>query len=256
MKKFSFSFLISSIFFVSTILVSPLAFAAMTGGTYKIDSDSINSSGIDNSTFGDYQLMDTIGEIAIGDSTSTNFAIAAGYRQMEESDLSISVSIQNIVLSPDLGGISGGTSTGATEISVLTDNSAGYTLSIESSATPSMQSEIDSIGDYAPAGAAPDYNFVLPVGESVFAFTPEGEDLVDRFRDDGSGLCNIESGSDSPNSCWDGLTTTAKTVSYRGFRTPLAGATTTLKFSAGIGANRVQPEGTYLATTTITVLAL
>lgn len=255
MKNFSFFFFN---FLILGLIVFAFDFAsgAMTGNAYRIDSDSLNAGGLETSAFGNYQLMDTVGEIAIGDSTSTNFAIGAGYRQMDESDLSISVSIQNIILAPDLGGITGGTSTGATEISVLTDNPAGYTLSLRADETPALQSALDTIADYEPAGAAPDFNFILPIGESVFAFTPEGEDLTDDYRDDGAGACGVESGSDTADSCWDGLATTSKAVAYRGFRTPLDGSITTLKFSAGIGANRLQLEGSYWATTTITVLAL
>ncbi len=229
---------------------------AMTGGTYKIDSDSINSGGIEDSSFGNYNLNDTVGEISIGNSTSSNYQMMAGYRQMEDASLAIGVSLQNINLVPDLGGISGGTSTGATEVIVTTDDPAGYSLTIQSGNTPALTSDSDTIADYSPAGAIPDYGFVVSVGQSVFGFTPEGPDIVDRYRDDGSGTCGIVNGGDTTNKCWDGLATIAKPIAYRGFETPNNGATTTLRFSAGIGANRLQRNGSYYATTTITALAL
>jgi hypothetical protein len=229
---------------------------AMTGGTYKIDSDSINAGGIDYAVSGDNQIMDTLGEIATGHSTSTNFLLSAGYRQTEESSISLGVSSQDIDLLPNLGGLIGGTSTGQTVITVTTDNSAGYSLLVQAETSPALSSPNDSFADYSPAGAVPDYNFILSIGESVFAFTPEGVDIVDRYRDDGASTCGIVDGVDSSGRCWDGLSTSTRMISSKSIATSQLGATTTLVLMAGIGANRAQVGGTYFATTTITAVAL
>lgn len=231
-------------------------FAEMSGGTYKIDSDSVNSGGNDYSVSGDIQIADTVGEIVVGDSSSTNYSITAGYRGMDESSVSIGVTLADIVLSPDLGGLTGGTSTGATQISVLTDNPAGYLLSVEADDSPAMRSDRDTIADYTPISSEPDFQFRLVASTSMFAFTPEGEDIITRYRDDGNGLCNVGNGFDSANRCWDGLASTSKTVSSRQTGTSQLGSTTTIRFSAGIGVGRLQKMGTYMATTTITALAL
>ncbi|MCX6712851.1 MAG: hypothetical protein NTY66_01435 [Candidatus Vogelbacteria bacterium] len=234
---------------------SSVVLAEMNGTTYKIDSDSINSGGIDYSFSGDYSLADTVGEIAIGDSTSTNYEIGAGYRQMDDSSVSIGVSLQNIILAPELGGLTGGTSTGATQITVTTDSPAGYLITLQAEDSPAMQSDYDTIADYSPQSSDPDYELNLVAGQSFLAFTPEGSDIVDRFRD-GGGICGVIGGSDSANRCWDGMAVTSKTIVNRTSRTEPDGATTTLRFSVGVGVNRVQVAGTYLATSTITALAL
>lgn len=253
-KNYKRNFLI--IFSLILAITASSVWGAMIGGTYKIDSDSINAGGIDYSFSGDNQIMDTLGETATGDSSSTNFSLSAGYRQMEESSLALSVSSHGVTLVPDLGGLTGGTSTGQTIITVTTDNSAGYSLMIQSVIPSALSSTNDSFADYAPVGAVPDYDFILSVGQSVFAFTPEGTDIVDRYRDDGASTCGIVSGLDSPNHCWDGFSTSTRIISSRGVETSQLGATTTLIFSAGIGANRAQIEDTYFATTTITAITL
>lgn len=234
-------------------------FAEMTGSVYKIDSDSINSGGNDYSVSDNLQVADTVGEIAIGDSASDNFLLAAGYRNMDETSVSIGVSLQNIILAPDLGGLTGGTSTGATQITVNTDNPAGYQLLIQSDNTPAMRSDADIIDDYIPLVTevrVPDYQFRLLPATSTFAFTPEGEDITDLFRDDGGSICNVVGGFDSASRCWEGLSSSGKVISNRSFGTDLLGSTTTIRFSVGIGAGRMQKMGTYWATTTITALAL
>lgn len=245
------------IFSLIVLLAAFRAGAQMSGAIYKIDSDSINSGGADYSAFGNFQLADTVGEIAIGESTSTNYQIGAGYRQMEEGSISMSISMEDLILNPDLGGVSGGVSDGSTNVVITTDNPAGYHLYLQSEDSPAMRSlENATINDYTPAGVVPDFNFNLPLGQAVFAFTPEGEDVDDRYRDNGVNACGVENGSVTASRCWDGLSTSTRTVAWRGFSTPQTGATTTLRFSVGIGANTVQLEGSYWATTTVTAIAL
>jgi hypothetical protein len=232
-------------------------FADMSGGGYKIDSDSINSGGNDYSVSGDIQISDTVGEIAIGDSDSTGYAISAGYRNMDETSVSISVSLQDITLSPDLGGLTGGTSTGATQVTVVTDNPAGYQLSVQAETSPALRSDEDTIADYESLVVdTPDYQYRLVPAQSVFGFTPEGDDIIDRYRDDGGSICGVIGGYDTPNHCWEGLNSSGKTISNRSVPTDHLGSATTIRFSAGIGVGRLQKMGTYLATTTITALAL
>ena len=252
---FSKKVVLSAFLFLLALSAS-WVWAAMTGGVYKIDSDSVNSGGAEDSSFGNYTMNDTVGEIAIGNSTSTHYQMMAGYRQMEDASLAIGVSIQNINLVPALGGLTGGTSAGATEVLVTTDDPAGYSLTLQAEHTPALTSGDDTIADYTPAGPVPDFGFSVAVGQSVFAFTPEGPDIIDRYRDDGGSTCGVVNGNDTAYRCWDGLSTLAKPVAYRGFETSSLGATTTLRFSAGVGANSLKRNGLYYATTTITALAL
>lgn len=54
---------------------------AMTSTNYAINWDSVNSGGDDMSSSTNFILRDTIGEQAVGPSTSTNYSMRAGYRQ-------------------------------------------------------------------------------------------------------------------------------------------------------------------------------
>jgi len=236
-------------------LVASPVWAAMTSTTYRIDADSINSGGRDISTSTNYDLADTIGEIATGISTSTNYQVNAGYRQMLETYISMTA-LSDVVMSPDIGGITGGTSNGSANTTVVTDSGAGYTLLIRASSSPAMQiaGGGETIADYIPAGGNPDFNFSITASEAQFAFSPEGDDIVDRYRDDGF-ACNISTG-DTVNACWDPLSTSNTAIAGAGADNHPAGEMTTIKFRVGVGSSAYKIEGDYYATTTVTALAL
>jgi len=69
---------------------------AMSSTNYLINWDSINIGGSDYSSSTNYQMLDTLGELATGRSSSTNFQISAGYRQgiTDPSILQFTVSAQ------------------------------------------------------------------------------------------------------------------------------------------------------------------
>lgn len=224
----------------------------MSSNNYRVQSDSINFGGA-NSSSGSYIMEDTMGEIATGFSSSTNYAMFAGYQQMTDVLISV-VPPTDVVMSPSIGGITGGISNGSTVFTVTTDNPAGYSVTIKASSSPALVSETDSFADYSPAGSDPDFSFSITSSESAFAFSPEGNDIATAFKDDGL-TCNLGSG-DSSLSCWDGLSTSAKTVVNRTTSNTPSGTLTTLRFRASSGSNHVQSNGTYTATTTITVFAL
>lgn len=240
----------------TTLLVAVLlqvgSAQVMGSNNYKMQSDSINAGGgLSNSAT--YRLEDTAGEIATGNSTSTSFNLKAGYQQMQEVFLSLSA-MADVNLAPNLGGVSGGTSTGSTTFTVITDNPAGYTVTINASTSPAMQSGSNSIADYVPAGGVPDFLFTTDPTEAHLAYSPEGVDVALRFQDAGS-VCGV-AGSDTLNRCFDGLSTTPVEIVRRTSSNHPAGATTSVRFTVGIGGNINVPEGVYVATTTITALPL
>lgn len=57
------------------------AFATMSSTNYQIQWDSIGSGGTDSASSSSYQLRDTIGNLAPGDSASTTYDLRSGYRQ-------------------------------------------------------------------------------------------------------------------------------------------------------------------------------
>lgn len=225
----------------------------MSSASYKIQSDSINVGGASsNST--NYKMEDTAGEIATGESSSANYSLKAGYQQMQETYISMTVA-SDISMDP-LGGVTGGTSNGSTTVIVTTDGAAGYSLSIKASSTPAMMHTTlsTSIADYTPAGADPDYNFSIVATDGEFGFTPESVDLAQKYKDNGA-TCGVGA-LDTADRCWYGLSTTNETIAQRTSANQPAGTETKIKFRTGLGASHIQLNGIYMATTTLTAVSL
>jgi len=240
---------------VAQLYAYPSACGVMSSSNYCLESDSINFGG-GNSTSTNYIQESTFGEVATGFSSSTNYILGAGYQQMTVVALSL-VPPSNVVMSPSLGGVSGGTSNGSTAFTVTTDDPAGYTATIQASSSPALVNIASSsyaFADYAPSGSAPDYSFSNAATTSAFAFSPQGIDADQRFLNNGA-ACNTGAVS-TAQTCWDGLSTSAKNVSDRTSNNTPAGSVTTLWFRAATGSHHIQASGTYVATTTLTVLPL
>jgi hypothetical protein len=224
----------------------------MESNNYHIQSDSINfGGGLSTST--NYSLESTAGESGTGESESASYSLKAGYQQMLESYISIS-DFAAVTMSPSIPGVSGGYADGSTTVRVITDSPSGYTLSIASVSDPALTKGSDSIADYAPVGAAPDYTYITDASDAHFGYTPEGSDIVSRFKDNGS-ACNT-GGLDTSLACWDGLSTSEEIIAQSTGSNHPSGTVTTLNFRVGIGGMVVQTPGSYTATTTITALTL
>ncbi len=243
----------ASVLCLPVVLLSlQLSFAqVMESSSYQIQSDSINVGG-GYSASGNFQTESTVGELATGNSSSNNFEIRAGYQQMQEVYLSLT-GATTVELGPAIPGVSGGTATGSTTVTVVTDSFSGYGLTIESSASPAMTSGANSIADYSPAGANPDFTFTTGSADAHLGFSPEGAHIANRYRDSG-GVCG--SGSDTADRCWDGLSTTPVTIATSPTSNHPTGTPTKIKFQVGVGGSVVQPAGIYIATTTITAFPL
>lgn len=240
---------------LTTLFVSLLVITSAevrTSPSYVLESDSINfGGGLSSST--NYTLESTAGEIATGESTSTSYALKAGYQQMQSVFLSITTPA-DVIMTPSIGGITGGTANGSTSVTVLTDSPAGYELTIQAAGSPAMQKGVDSIADYVPASVGvPDYAFTTGATEAFFGFSPEGSDIVVDFKDNGAS-CGIGSG-DTALACWLGLSTVPRVIAEGGANQP-DGEITTLRFRVELGGSIVKPEGEYVATTTLTALPL
>lgn len=243
---------LAALFVISISSVSLLYAEEMSSQNYSIISDSVNAGGV-FSTSTNYKIEDTTGDIATGISSSTNFYLYAGYQKQNVTDISL-VPGNNVTLSPAIGGITGGTANGSSTFVVISDNDPGYMVSIKAASSPALTAGLDSFADYTPAGIVPDFSFSVAAGESEFGFSPEGSDIVGRFLDNTSS-CGTGS-SDTTFACWDALSTSNQTIVQRMSATASSGSQTTLNFRAAIGAGKIQPEGVYLSTTTITILPL
>ncbi len=239
---------------LTPVLIMSMGFVraqVMQSTNYRIESDSINiGGGLSSST--NYTLESTGGEVGTGEASSGSYNLKAGYQQMHEVFISLA-GASSVTMSPSIPGVSGGTANGSTTVTVLTDNSAGYQLTIESIDSPSLKSGLNTIDDYAPTGN-PDFTFATLAADAHFGYSPSGLDIVSRFKDNTS-ACGIGSG-DTLLACWDGLSTTPETIALRTSANHPNGSTTTIYFRVGVGSSVVQPEGTYVATTTLTALPL
>ena len=223
-----------------------------SSGSYQLQSDSLNfGGGLSSST--NYVQESTIGEVATGESSSSNYTLKAGYQQMQSVYLALSAAAD--VTMSSLAGVGGGTANGSTTVTVTTDGPAGYQLTIEAENSPALQSSSETISDYTPAAAEPDFTFMTAAADAHFGYSPTGVDVVDRFLDNGVDTC--DTGSTNTNlACWDGLSTTAETVASATGANQPNGATTTINFRVGLGSSVVQEDGVYVATTTLTAIAL
>lgn len=230
-----------------------LGFAQVASSTnYQLQSDSINfGGGLSTST--NYTQESTFGEIGTGRASSTNYQLRAGYQQMQQVYIAITPAA-DVVMSPSLGGLTGGTSNGSSSVIVTTDNPAGYYLTYQASGTPAMRSPLDSIDDYAQ-GVDADYAFAVVSNEARFGFSPSGADITSYFKDNGA-LCGVGT-LDTALACWVGFASDGATTIAEGTDANHPnGATTTIHFRVGVGSGAGILDGLYTATTTLTALPL
>lgn len=242
---------VSVIAFVLLATSSVLWAQVRNSASYQMERDSLSTGG-GAGTSSSYALNSTVGEVATGRSTSSSYILSAGFQQQPEVTLALGGGAP-VVMAPDIGGVSGGLSFGSSTLNASTDGAAGYQLTIRSSSSPAMQSGVNTIADYAPAGAAADTTFLTTATDAHFGYSPYGPDITNRFRSDGA-TCG--SGSASTTACWDGLSTSAQAIASAAGANAPAGASTTIYFRVGVGGSVTQPPGVYIATTTVTLTSL
>lgn len=232
------------------LAATPAFSAVMSSTNYIIERDSINFGG-GLSTSSSYVSESTFGESGTGSTTAASYNLNAGYQQMDETTLSITVS-GAIIMAGTITTASGGTATGSANVNVTTNNSTGYTMQIKASTSPALVSGANYFSDYSTS-SPPDYAWSVDASSSKFGFTPEGADIFTRYQDSG-GSCNI-AGSDTLSACWSGLYTSYDTIAQSSAGNMPSGATTTVQFKAEAGASASQAVGTYTATVIFTAFA-
>lgn len=193
--------------------------------------------------------------MAVSASTADQFTIT----QNVGSEISFLTTATDVTMNGTLAGLTGGTATGTTQVVVLTNDSAGYTMTIAASSSPAMQGNTQggNISNYTNTTAhTPDYTFSVPTGYE-FGYTVSASttsDLAQKFLDNGSNACNTGSADTGGfDSCWYPLSTTATSTINRATATASSGSTTTLAFVVKINSGSSIAEDTYVATTTLTV---
>lgn len=113
--------------FILALLCAPQnAYGEMTSPNYTIYADSVGVGGGSYSESASYALSDTVGEVAVGTSTSATYEVRGGYQAMNRGTLTISVTTSSLSL-----GVLNGTEvkSASTAVTVNCDSETGYTLS-------------------------------------------------------------------------------------------------------------------------------
>lgn len=157
MRKIS---LFIAVFLLGSLVFPNTSWGVMSSTNYTIFADSINSGGI-LSTSGTFYLQDTIGEPAIGVSTSSVYQVVAGYQAMAVGSLSISVNPASI----DLGTLSTDqVSSSSVVVSVTSSASDGYTLSVASVSGSSLT----AVSDGSVTAGAEEYGVAVSGASALF----------------------------------------------------------------------------------------
>jgi hypothetical protein len=178
--------------------------------------------------------------------------------QTVTEEISFIATSSDVVMSPSLAGITGGTSNGSYTVRVRTNNATGYNMTIDFSSTTAMTRDGGGgyISNYAPASTTnPDYTFANETF-AQFAYTVTAStttDIDQSFLDNGSNACGTGSTAGTAT-CWFNPSTTPETIINRNTSTAASGATTTIQFRVNIPSNPIPAiqTGTYTATATLT----
>lgn len=225
-----------------------------SSANFIINADTISfGGGFSSST--NYIMEDTIGDVVFGELTSASFISSGGYIPMITGGNTVSASYPSSVsLSPAIRNTAGGRGNGQFDISVTTDVSAGYSLFIRSTTDPALASSNDSFANYSPSvSGTPDLNWSVGASDARFGFTPEGTNIANKYKDNGSS-CNTGSGNTS-DTCWDSITTTNKLIAGSTSPNSPTGVSTGVKLRSEAGSARNIRAGSYQATLVITASA-
>ncbi len=215
---------------------------------FRIPFDVNNAGGADVSKSNMYLLSDSLGEPIVGFGSTNNYILNSGYRQPSASEF-LSLSCSAMV---EIGSVVGtGQKTGSGTCIVSTDAYSGYSLgwAVLSGSGGTNTGHLinqynDTIAPFTPS--------VLNVPEtwSVASTDAEwGARLRSSSTDSGS-----EWGTDAASEKWLNIATSNRTIVTRTSSTLYEGSTQIIQFRSDIGAAKLQPTGTYLATVTLTAV--
>ena len=182
--------------------------------------------------------------------------------QTVTSEISFATASTDVTMDGSLAGITGGTSVGATQFAVLSNDSSGYNVTAQADSDPALAGAVqgDNIDNYTEASAGvPDYAYSVPSG-AEFAYTVSASttaDLDQSFKDNASTTCNT--GSADTNgiaTCWLGFdATNAETIINRTSEsTTASGELAMMYFKVTISSGSNLAEDSYVADVTLTAV--
>ncbi len=244
-----------SLFFFLIILIPFAVLAEMTSNSYMIESDVIGSFG-DSSNSTSYQLEDTGGETATEDMTSASYELRSGFWPAA-MDYHISIACDSNVNMGEIAG-TGQSNLGTNDATctVRTDNPTGYNLSFNSETNSMLNESNDTIAAYTPTaeGSPEQWSVAASASEWGARLKKTGTTTYD------SSKWGVAAGSESYISgdvYWHNVTDSGSfNIVTKNSETGEAGDTEVLQFGAEVGANKIQPTGTYDVDVTVTAVSL
>lgn len=244
-------FKILGVLFFLSFLAFSIRAMMMESENYRIQIHSIDVGEFSASSQ-IYQLRGTIGEAITGESESAQLRVKLGYQPLQEVYIGMNLP-ESVILSPPIYSLTGGVGNGEILITVVTDNPAGYSLKVRSKTSPALTSGPNYFDDYTPENPGiPDFYWQVLATSSEFGFTPEGSDIVQKFRDNGS-ICGLGE-EDEPERCWYFFSTNDEIVAQKFLANHPQGTQTKIRLRAEAGNQRFQPEGVYQATLIFTAV--
>ncbi len=197
--------------------------------------------------------------------TSNNFSVT----QQITNEIAFLVQPSNVTMVGTIAGLTGGYATGTTIVSVNTNNSTGYNMTVHFATTtvsgsPAMVASSTSatssyISNYTPSVVGtPDYTWQdnASGGSAEFGYTVNAStsaELAAAFKNDGASTCNTGS-TVTADRCWLNPSTTPRQIINS--TAANGSSTTTLKFKVAVPSapSPALPSGYYTATGTLTAV--
>lgn len=190
--------------------------------------------------------------------------------QSVSSAIAFSTQPSDVTLSGPLNGLTGGTGTGQTGVRIRTNNASGYHMTIKFSSTTAMLRGGD-LGareilnyQYSTGTASYPVGFNANGNAAQFGFTVNASNTTEIssvFTGASGSACGTGAGINyTLNDCWRGASSTDVTAGTQLMNTSaptsLSGSTSTIIFQVIIpnGPSPAVPNGTYVATATLTAL--
>ncbi len=185
----------------------------------------------------------------------TASALAASSSVVVTLNVTTGISISspsNTTLSTTLGVAANG-AVGTTTWTVITNDVAGYTLALNATTSPAMQSGSATVADYQTG--APN-TWSVTSGNAAFGYSAFGTDVSTGTWGTGA-ACNGATGNNATSTTlkYKGFTTSPFTVASRAATTTPTGISSTICYAVEQN-NFFIPSGTYTATIVATATAL
>ncbi|MDP3093695.1 MAG: hypothetical protein Q8N16_02930 [bacterium] len=232
---------------MATLFVIASFVSAMKSENYIIQDDSVNVGGVDQKST-NYLSSDTIGEVGTGEMASSSYKLKAGYQELQEVYISLTVPASNLSLSDmSLSTVVPVTNaSGGAAWNIKTDNPGGYTLTLKTDKTSTLctAGDVECFTDYSEVTSGTPETWNVNESQYQFGFSAFGNDVSTATWGTGSS-CTSPSAN---NLKYRGFTsTTVIQIASSNARTDPSSGTDTSFCVAAEQKNVYAPNGSYTA---------